>query len=71
MPREEPVVAFEILGGVLMLAVNGLVQFLDDFRARRFGSGVMRIDVVDEHSQGLRATSDLRRTSAAGRAALA
>src|SRR4029077_18994095 len=60
--REEPVVTFEIFDSVLSFTIDGLMQILYDFGACRFRSAEVRINVIDEHCQGLSRMADLRRT---------
>ena len=48
---EEPVVAFEILGYVLALAVDGLVELFEDVGAGAFGVGVVGLDVVEKDGE--------------------
>src|ERR1700733_14179563 len=48
-------VAIEIFGGILQLAVDGLVQIFKDGNTGRPGSLVMRFDLGDEYGEALRA----------------
>ena len=53
MAGEEPEMAGEILGGILVLSVDGFVGFFDDFCALRFCVPVMRVDVIEEYGEAL------------------
>ena len=53
--------AVEILSGVLQFAVHSLVQILKKGDSGRFGSSIVRFDVLDEYGQALRAKPKLFR----------
>ena len=55
---------FQVFDSVLAFAIKGLMQILDDLRARRLRPFKVRIDIFDEDSQALRVMSNLRRTHA-------
>lgn len=54
-------VTIEVLGPILPFAIWSLMEFFHDSGARRLRSFEVRIDVVDEHGQALRAAAQLRR----------
>ena len=65
VPREEPVVAFQVLHSVLSFAIECLVQLLDDLGACRLRSFIVRVHIVDEYCQALSSVADFRRTAPA------
>jgi hypothetical protein len=60
MPREKPMVAGEVLGSVLTLAILSYMQIFDNPSASGFRSLEMGIHVFKEHSQALSSESQLR-----------
>jgi hypothetical protein len=63
---EEPVVAGEILGGVLEFAVGSFVEFFDDFCAGGFGALVVIFKIFDEDGEALGVGAELGGSAAAG-----
>jgi len=61
VPGEQPVVAIQIGSGVLIFAVLGLMRLFEYLRACGFCPGIVRIQIVHENRQGLRAIPELRR----------
>jgi hypothetical protein len=59
-------VALEIHSRILLLAVNGLMQLLDNRNASRFGSLEMRFDVLDKNREALRPKTKLFRRPICG-----
>src|ERR1700730_4467507 len=57
---EQPVVAVEVRGSVLPLAILRDVQFFDDFHADGFCAVIMRVQVVNEDRQALRPGAEKR-----------
>jgi hypothetical protein len=53
VPREDPVVAFEVFDAVLQLAVNRLVQLLDNDAASGPDAGKMILDILDKDRKRL------------------
>src|SRR5689334_5418717 len=49
VPREEPVVAIEVLDSVLPFAIDGFVEILHNPGACRFGSLEVCVDIGDEY----------------------
>src|SRR5262249_4565773 len=66
MPRKEPMMAGEIFGPVLTLAILSLMQVLDNPSAHGFRSFEMAIHILEEHRQALSSISQLRGTCTAG-----
>src|SRR5262249_37924005 len=65
MPREEPMVAGEILGSIPTLAIHSFMQIFDNPSARGFRSLEMGVHILKEHGQVLSSVSELRWSGAA------
>lgn len=70
MAGKEPVVAGEILGGVLEFAVGSFVEFLDNFGAGGFDLLIVTFEVLDEDGEALGVGAELGWSSAAGKGLL-
>ena len=61
VPREEPVMAFQVFDSILPFAINGFVEILHNLGARRFRPVEVSINIVDEDGQALSSVAELRR----------
>src|SRR5277367_1721309 len=68
MSREKPMVAIRVLNCILQFAINGFVKVLYDLCSCGFGSGEVRVHVVDEDGQGLGSIPEVRRRGMAASA---
>ena len=69
VPREQPMVAFQILHPILELAVVGLVKVLHDLRTRAPAPREMPLHILHEHGQGPNGPPAFGRTAAIPRRA--
>src|SRR5258708_33392506 len=60
MPREEPMVAVEVLGCVLEFAIDGFVRILQNLGASGFCALEMRFKILNKHGQALRFRAQVR-----------
>lgn len=54
----------EVLRRILELTIYSFVRFLEDLRASRFRSRVVRFHILDKHRKALRSISQVRRACA-------
>src|SRR6516225_8580791 len=67
MSGKKPMMALEVFGSVLQLAVYGFMKRFDNLRSRRLCSCEVRFDFLDEHGEALRPLAELFWSVMAGR----
>ena len=66
MAGKEPVVAVEVEGGVLELAVDGLMEVFDECYAGGPGALEVGFDIIEKNCEALGCVAELRRALKAG-----